>query len=134
MNKVKIICYLISILLLALCLFGCGSSEVNKYITEPETAESVVTVENITENENTEANAESNTESSEIKSLVTIEREDGDLEIITALPQLESQSEDTTEKQTEAAAQQATESVDEETQPQDTSKETYIVLPFVPAQ
>lgn len=132
-NSKFIICFL-SVMILAMCMFGCANSDTNKDVTEPETTVAGLTEESKTETENVteiDTQAENSDEVSESQSVAAPEPEDGELEIMTIAPQPETEKADSAQEHTQASSQQETSVPADETQSQE---ETYIVLPFVPAE
>ena len=93
-----------------------------------EIEESKTETENITD---VDTKTEETAHPSEPQHIVEPETEDGDLEIMTAAPQSETEATDSVQQQTKEPTQQATDATVAETQPQ---KETYIELPFIPAE
>ena len=135
MKNLKIIICLIVVALFSLSLVACGNSGSQNDPADPTSA--VEATEGESKAESDAANSvEVDTKADETAESQIVDAphtEEGDLEIMTAPVQSEAENQktDSAQEQTNADTQPATEASDVETNPQ---AETYIELPFIPAE
>ncbi len=154
MKNLKVIVCLLVVAILSLSMVACGRGEEKPAATfatgSADSAAAVTTTAEESKAQNdTENSVAADTNTSETASAQSVGApavEEGDLEIMTAPSQHkeENQNTDSAQEETQAETQTEAETPDRETSPQpvpespiedsDSQKETYIELPFIPAE